>query len=75
MFDNTPVFGAGSYSFTYAENQSAGAVLGTVAASDLDVRDTVSYSITGGDPTGYFEIDSAGEISLTAPAHDAGQRL
>ena len=44
--DNTPVFGAGSYSFTYAENQTAGAVLGTVAASDLDVSDTVSYSIT-----------------------------
>ena len=64
--DNTPVFGAGSYSFTYAENQSAGAVLGTVAASDLDVSDTVSYSITGGDPNGWFQIDSAGEISLTA---------
>ena len=65
--DNTPVFGAGSYNFTYAENQSAGAVLGTVAASDLDVSDTVSYSISGGDATGCFEIDSASDaLSLTA---------
>ena len=41
-------------------------MLGTVAASDLDVSDTVSYSISGGDPNGWFQINSAGEISLTA---------
>ena len=63
--DNTPAFGAGSYSFTYAENQTAGAVLGTVSASDADLADTVTYSITGGDPNGWFQINAAGEISLT----------
>jgi hypothetical protein len=63
--DNTPAFGAGSYSFTYAENQTAGAVLGTVSASDADLGDTVSYSISGGDPNGWFQINAAGEISLT----------
>ena len=63
--DNTPAFGQGSYSFTYAENQAAGAVLGTVSASDADLADTVSYSITGGDPNGWFQINAAGEISLT----------
>ena len=63
--DNAPVFGAGSYSFTYAENSAAGAVIGTVAASDLD-GDAVSYSITGGDPNGWFQINAAGEISLSA---------
>ena len=63
--DNNPAFGAGSYSFTYAENQTAGAVLGTVSASDADLADAVTYSITGGDPNGWFQIDSAGQISLT----------
>ncbi len=65
--DNAPVFGAGSYSFTYAENQVAGAVLGTVSATDADLLGPVTYSITGGDPNGWFQIDSTtGAISLTA---------
>jgi Mg-chelatase subunit ChlD len=62
--DNAPVFGAASYSFSYPENSAETAVLGTVSATDLD-GDAVSYSITAGDPSGYFEINAAGEISLT----------
>ncbi|MBV2133404.1 tandem-95 repeat protein, partial [Pseudomonas sp. MAP12] len=50
-----------SYSFTYAENQVIGAVVGTVA-----VNDSLSYAITGGNAAGYFAINSAGQISLTA---------
>lgn len=63
--DNAPVFGAGSYTFGYDENQVAGAVLGTVSATDAD-GGSVSYSITGGDPNGWYQINSAGQISLTA---------
>ncbi|WP_207063023.1 Ig-like domain-containing protein, partial [Motiliproteus sp. SC1-56] len=58
------------YSFSYAENQEAGAVLGTVSASDVD-GDSLSYSITGGNDAGYFQINDAGEISLTADGVDA----
>ena len=74
--DNAPMFGAGSYSFTYAENQMAGAVLGTVAASDAGPARPVSYSITGGDPNGWFQIDSAGRDQPDGGGrHVAGQRL
>ena len=39
--------------------------VGSVSASDPDAGDTLSYAITGGDPTGAFAIDSAtGEITV-----------
>ncbi|MBL0351162.1 MAG: cadherin repeat domain-containing protein [Elusimicrobia bacterium] len=63
--DNAPVFGAGSYTFGYNENQVAGAVLGTVTATDADLT-TPTFSITAGDPSGWFQINAAGQISLTA---------
>ncbi len=63
--DNAPVFGAASYTFGYDENQVASAVLGTVAATDADGT-TPSFSITAGDPSGWFQINAAGQISLTA---------
>jgi len=72
--DNAPVFGdtpnneldpvTGEYTFEYAENAADGDILGTVNASDLD-GDTVTYSITANE-NGYYEIDAAGNISLTA---------
>ncbi|QQL45499.1 cadherin domain-containing protein [Sulfuriroseicoccus oceanibius] len=50
-----------------AENAEAGAVVGTVAATDADAGDVVSYAITAGDETGAFVIDSStGEITTTA---------
>ncbi|WP_207063494.1 cadherin repeat domain-containing protein, partial [Motiliproteus sp. SC1-56] len=51
LINQAPVFDlppeSEGYSFSYAENQEAGAVLGTVSASDVD-GDSLSYSITGG---------------------------
>ncbi|MNQ17251.1 Poly(beta-D-mannuronate) C5 epimerase 1 [compost metagenome] len=53
-----------SISFSYAENQAMGAVLGTVQATSPSGH-AVSYAITGGNADGYFTINSAGGISLT----------
>ena len=55
-----------SYSFTYPENSADADVLGTVKATDVDAGASITYSITGGDPNGYYEINSNGQISLTA---------
>jgi hypothetical protein len=66
-----------AYVFSYAENTAAGVLLGTVAASDADAGDTVTYSITNNvlvpDPSNpsnsvaAYAIDpTSGAISLTA---------
>lgn len=48
----------------YSEGQVAGAILGTLTASDnLDV---VDYEISSGNASGFFDIDSDGNIILTA---------
>jgi len=69
--DGAPVFtgqnaGSGtSYSFNYAENSAANAVLGTVAANDPD-GGTLTFSITGGNTNGWYAINaSTGAITLT----------
>lgn len=55
--------------FSLAENSPAGAVVGTVAASDSDAADVLSYAITGGNQAGAFAIASAtGQITVTASA-------
>ncbi|WP_280811688.1 tandem-95 repeat protein, partial [Variovorax boronicumulans] len=62
----TPVDTATGYVFGYDENRTAGTVLGTVRATDVDSA-TISYSILSGNDDGYFAIDPVtGEISLTA---------
>ncbi|MEW5065278.1 MAG: VCBS domain-containing protein [Cycloclasticus sp.] len=68
---NAPVFDAVSYSFNYAENTPSSNVLGTVSATDDDISDTVSYSITTNVDDGlgsdvYAINSTTGEISLTA---------
>ena len=55
--------------FSYAENQLAGAVLGTVVATD-DVAVT-GYEIVSGNAAGLFAIDATGKITQTT----AGQSL
>ncbi|BEP53838.1 hypothetical protein GmRootV118_10820 [Variovorax sp. V118] len=61
----TPVDSATGYVFGYDENRTAGTVLGTVRATDIDSA-TVTYSILSGNDAGYFAIDPlTGEISLT----------
>jgi large repetitive protein len=66
-----PVIAAGQV-FTYAENRAAGAVLGTVAASDnLGVT---GFRFSNGSSTstdGYFTIAANGAISVTAAGASA----
>ncbi|QQL43871.1 cadherin domain-containing protein [Sulfuriroseicoccus oceanibius] len=58
---------ANDATFAVAENEAAGAAVGTVTATDADTADTLSYAITAGNDGGEFAIDSAtGEITTTA---------
>ncbi|MEZ8866745.1 Ig-like domain-containing protein, partial [Vibrio splendidus] len=75
--DNAPEFkddegdAAGSYSFNYDEGITETSVIGTVSATDAD-GESVTYSITGGNENGWFEIDAtSGAITLTAAGVDA----
>ena len=63
----------GDQAFAVDENQLAGAVVGTVVASDPDAADTLSYAITAGNGAGLFAIDAAtGQITTTqALDHEA----
>ncbi|MDQ3331664.1 MAG: cadherin domain-containing protein, partial [Planctomycetota bacterium] len=64
--DSPPTFDAGS-SFAVAENQSAGAAVGTVVGHDPDGL-PVAYSIVAGNSSGLFAINSTtGVITTTAP--------
>ena len=64
--NETPV--VDDQSFSVAENSANGTVVGTVAASDPDAGDTLTYAIVGG--TGAFAIDGgSGQIAVT----DTGQ--
>ncbi len=67
-----PVVGGGQ-SFDYAENQTAGSVVATVAASD-DIG-VVSYRFSNGTQTSsdtYFTINNSGQITITATGVAAG---
>ncbi len=60
-----PGFESSSYIFSIPETAAAGAVVGSVLATDPDEGDTVSYAITGGNEDGKFAIDTgAGEITV-----------
>ncbi|NNG03157.1 MAG: cadherin repeat domain-containing protein, partial [Inquilinus sp.] len=50
---------AADQSFSVSEGASNGDAVGTVAASDPDAGDTLSYAITGGNADGAFAIDPA----------------
>ena len=54
-----PEFGKSAYSFLIVENAAMGTPVGTVSATDPDEGDTVSYSITGGNEDGKFDIDES----------------
>ena len=55
--DNAPEFGESSYALTVAENAATTSSVGTVEATDPDVGDTVTYSITGGNDDDKFAIN------------------
>ena len=66
--NNAPSFGESSYAFTDIAI-AVGTVVGTVAATDDDADDTISYSLTGANASN-FNIDSNGQITVaTALAH------
>jgi hypothetical protein len=52
-------------SFGVAENSPSGMVVGTVAASDPDARQALSYQITAGNTGGAFALDaSTGQLTV-----------
>lgn len=54
--------------FTLAENPVLNQSVGFATASDPDVGDTITYSITGGTGSGVFAVNSAtGEITVSNP--------
>ena len=73
MDEAPPVVTAGQ-TFNYAENQAAGAVVATVAATD-DVGVTgyhFSATHTGTSADGFYTIGANGQISITAAGVAAG---
>ncbi|MDI1247124.1 MAG: retention module-containing protein, partial [Rhodoferax sp.] len=61
-----PTSTVASYSFSYAENSTTADVLGSVKATDVDAGANITYSITAGDPNGYYAVDANGQITLSA---------
>lgn len=55
--DEAPVFAAAPYSFNLAENSANGTTVGSVSATDPEAA-TVNYSITAGNGSGAFTINS-----------------
>ncbi|XP_058506518.1 protocadherin Fat 4-like [Solea solea] len=64
--DNPPVFSQRVYSFVMFENVGAGAVIGTVSATTVDLNTNISYLITSGDQRGLFAVNSAGQITASS---------
>ena len=60
-----PEFDPASYSFSVAENAAIGASVDTVSATDENVDDVLSYSITSGNTNDAFDINpTSGEIMV-----------
>lgn len=65
--NRTPGFGASRYSFSVASDAATSTAVGTVSATDPDASDTLTYSITDGNPGGAFTIDrSTGAIAIAS---------
>ena len=62
--DTTAPVITGGQTFSYAENQTLPYTIGTVAATDA--VGVTGFSITSGDASGFFAIDSSGVLTLTA---------
>ena len=50
--------------FTINENSANSTVVGSVIATDPDIADTLTYSITGGNTGSAFAIDNNGQITV-----------
>ena len=63
--NQTPEFDDDPYGFTVSEDTAAGGTVGSVSATDLDQGDVLTYSITGGNEAGKFDLNgSSGEITV-----------
>ena len=64
MNDNTPDAGA-DFNTTIPEESGNTTAVATVSATDVDLPgDTLSYTITAGDPSNGFAVDVAGNITI-----------
>ncbi|NWK55003.1 cadherin domain-containing protein [Verrucomicrobiaceae bacterium N1E253] len=63
--NEAPVAADSSGSLT--EDSMIGAAVATVAASDVDAGDSLSFAITAGNTGNAFAIDSSGNITTTTP--------
>ncbi len=72
--NDAPVFAQSSYSFDLHENadgSETAVMLGMVSATDQDSSDTHMFSITGGNESGNFMIDSAtGALTYVGTGED-----
>lgn len=60
-----PVFGATEYAFDVDADAEAGAVLGSVSATDADGSDQPVYAMVSGNDAGLFELDTAnGQLTV-----------
>ena len=64
--DNTPAFAQASYSASVNDTDSAGTQLVTATATDADANTTLVYSITAGNGSGLFSMDSSSGAVSTA---------
>ena len=63
--NNPPAFGSEIHTFPVSESATAGDVVGSVAATDSDAGDELSYTITAGNEAGKFAIGSAnGQVTV-----------
>ena len=63
--NNPPEFGSGTYTFPVSESATAGDMVGSVAATDSDAGDELSYTITAGNEAGKFAVGSAdGQVTV-----------
>ena len=67
--DNTPTFGSTFYETSIAENIGVGTLIQNLQATDLDSvgpNSAISYAIASGNVENKFEIDTSGQLKLSA---------
>ncbi|USP59171.1 beta strand repeat-containing protein [Aeromonas veronii] len=73
--ENSPT--VGNTTISYAENQTAGAVLGNIGAADDKGVTGIVFKATGTNISadGYYQINANGDVVLTTEGAKGGQRL
>ncbi len=63
-----PSFGQASYAFSFPENLGVGALVGSVSATDPNLGDVLSFSLTGSGASNFAINASTGAITVAAGA-------